>query len=87
MLLFVAYDTNDKAAPLMHMSQHAATEHLRGRNRTKNCGRLTTDYGRLTTDYGLAPLLAYYERVSLYLRIRFPAGVRAYPEAFPRTLS
>ena len=30
MLLFVPYDTNDKAAPLMHMSQHAATEHLLG---------------------------------------------------------
>ena len=32
MLLFVAYDTNDKAAPLMHVSQTNATELLKGRN-------------------------------------------------------
>ncbi len=29
----MAYDTTNKAAPLMHMSQHTATEHLKGRNR------------------------------------------------------
>ena len=40
------------------------------------------DSGWLSWPLRRSPLLAHYNGVYLYFRIRFPAGVRAYPEAF-----
>ena len=59
MLLFVPYDTNDKAAPLMHMSQHAATEHLRGRWPERSEGWAGSDGSATPRRPGATELLPY----------------------------